>query len=115
VLHPAFLGAIGKLIRLHPAKLAFAFNQIRWDHHGNLPARPERMVPDQIDNSMFVVHTDLIGGERYDIQRAGQEDGFFFQGLYGRMPEAFLFVDEYLTYYNYLVHFPEGPEPTSGR
>lgn len=108
VVHPSFFERIGQLIASNQGKLAFAFNQKRWDFHGDLPARPDRMVPGKIDNSMFVVHTSLIGAARYDLGLAGTEDGHFFQGLFRKNPETFVFVDEYLAYYNYITHFPKG-------
>lgn len=108
IIHPELLKRVGELTRQHPQKKAFAFNQQRWDKHGNLRARPETMIPMRIDNSMFVVSTELIGADRYDITKASLEDGFFFQGLFHKDPGSFLFVDEYLAYYNYLNHFPKG-------
>lgn len=106
IIHPNFFKRIGELIRANPDKEAFAFNQQRWDFHGNISATPERMVPGKIDNSMFVVHTKLIGSDRYNLGLAGNEDGYFFQGLYLKKKETFLFVDEFLAYYNYITHFP---------
>jgi len=102
LVHPNFLKRISQLVKAHPDKLAFAFNQRRWDQVNDLRARPESMYPGQIDNTMFVVHTSLIGSRRYDFKHAGYEDGMFFMELFRSAPEAFVFVDEFLAYYNFL-------------
>jgi hypothetical protein len=102
IIHPAFFKKLSEVIKANPEKQAFGFNQLRWDMHGDLPCRADRMKPGKIDNTMFVVHTDFIGSKRYDITKAGTEDGFFFQELYKQDPSAWVFTDEYVTYYNYL-------------
>lgn len=102
IIHPAFFKKIAEVIKANPDKRAFGFNQLRWDSHGDLPCREDRMIPGKIDNTMFVVHTDFIGPKRYDLSKSGMEDGFFFSELYGQDPNAWVFVDEYVTYYNYL-------------
>lgn len=108
IVHPAFFKRVAEVIKANPDKRAFGFNQLRWDQHGDLPCRADRMIPGRIDNTMFVVHTDFIGSKRYDLAKAGMEDGFFFQDLYHQDPNAWVFVDEYVTYYNYLSQ--KGPE-----
>ncbi len=104
--HPAFFKRISEVLRAHPDKQAFGFNQRRWDQHGDLKAVPDRMFPGKIDNSMFVVHTDFIGPKRYDINHAGCEDGWFFHELHKKDASAWYFVDEFLAYFNYLQKFP---------
>lgn len=107
IIHPNFFKRVGELILENPDKEALAFNQQRWDAHGSIVAAPERMHPGGCDNSMFVVHTKLIGKDRYDYGKASLEDGYFFQGLHLKKRETFLFVNEFLAYYNYIRHFPE--------
>jgi len=102
IIHPAFFKKLSEVIKANPGKRAFGFNQLRWDHHGDLQCRADRMRPARIDITMFVVHTDFIGTKRYDVTKAGLEDGFFFQELYKQDPSAWVFTDEYVTYYNYL-------------
>jgi len=104
IIHPQFFGRVASLIAQNPGKKAFGFNQRRWDHHGDLPCQPDRMVPGKIDNTMFVVATEFIGQKRYDLSRAGTEDGWFFHELFKKDPGAWLFTDEWLVYYNYLIH-----------
>lgn len=106
IIHPAFFKKVADVIKANPDKRAFGFNQLRWDQHGNLPCRADRMCPGKIDNTMFVVHTDFIGAKRYDLTKAGIEDGVFFQELYHQDPNAWVFVDEYVTYYNFLKGHP---------
>jgi hypothetical protein len=109
--HPQFFRRLGELVRENPGKSAFAFNQMRWDQHGMLCPRPDQMIPGKIDNTMFVVHTDLIGQKRYDPKHAGWEDGFFFSELHAQSPADWLFVDETLALYNYLHHFGQKGHP----
>lgn len=104
--HPAFFKRISQILKEHPEKKAFGFNQRRWDQHGDLRAIPEKMFPGSIDNTMFVVHTDFIGLKRYDIKHAGCEDGWFFHDLYKKDPTAWFFINEFLAYFNFFQKFP---------
>jgi hypothetical protein len=103
LVHPDFFRGIMEAISANPGKRAFAFHQQRWDKHGDLRAAPENMRKFHIDNTMFVVHKDLIGSDRYDQEKAGEEDFYFFRKLYDKDPDAFVFLDETLAYYNYLA------------
>jgi hypothetical protein len=106
IVHPDFFKGITRAIAANPGKKAFAFNQQRWDKHGDLRASPENMRKFHIDNTMFVVHKDLIGEDRYDLSKAGEEDFYFFRKLYDKDPGTFVFLDETLAYYNYLNCLP---------
>lgn len=108
IVHPNLFKRLGMAMRENPGKKAFAFGQIRWDKHGNLFARPDLMEPFMIDNSMFVVHRDLIGHDRYDAGYAGMEDFYFFRRLFDKDPGTFVFLDEFLAYYNYMHYFTSG-------
>lgn len=107
IVHPDFFMGITKAIAANPGKKAFAFNQQRWDRHGDLRASPENMRKFHVDNTMFVVHKDLIGEDRYDLSKAGEEDFYFFRKLYDKDPGTFVFLDETLAYYNFLYCLPE--------
>jgi hypothetical protein len=102
IVHPRFFGAISEAMAREPQKRAFAYGQQRWDRWGDLKATPETMEPNKIDNSMFVVHRDVIGPERYDPALAGIEDYHFFRRLYDKGPAAWTFLGETLAYYNFL-------------
>lgn len=102
VVHPDFLRTIEKIVSESPGKRGFIFGQRRWDHHGNLTASPENTKPGSIDNAQFMVHTSLIGKSRYDHMHAGDEDGRFIMDLYMKIPQDFVFVDKFISYYNYL-------------
>lgn len=104
IIHPEFFKKLAEVIKANPGKMAFGFNQRRWDQHGDLPCSPDRMWPGKIDNTMFVVHTDFIGSKRYDLSKAGIEDGYFFHELHNQDRSAWVFPNEYVTYYNYLTH-----------
>jgi len=106
IVHPDFFHGISRLIEENPSKLAFAFGQIRWDALGDLLPHSWTIHPGMVDNTMFVVHKDLIGNLRYDEAKSGFEDGWFFKTIYEKNPEAFLISDKFLAYYNYLKHFP---------
>jgi len=106
IVHPDLFRELGDAFKRHPGKLAFAFGQRRWDRYGDMMPAPERMGIGKIDNSMFVVHTRLVGSERYNGNLAGWEDYYFFKGLHDAHPDAFVILGRYLAYYNYLSHHP---------
>jgi hypothetical protein len=108
IIHPRLFSRIASAIDRHPEKQVFAFNQQRWDEVGDLKASPDAIMPQKVDNAMFVVGRDAIGLLRYSIKYAGAEDGVFFQSLFLRSPGSFVFLDETLCFYNYLRHFPQG-------
>lgn len=107
IVHPEFFSCLLRAIESNPGKRAFAFAQIRWDHHGTLTPSVWSMNPGQIDNTMFVVHKDLIGSLRYEKQFSGWEDGIFFQKIFSKHREEFVFVKDQVTYYNYLKRYPQ--------
>jgi len=106
IVHPDFFRGIIRAMEENPGRKAFVFHQQRWDRHGDLWARPENMRKFHIDNTMFLVHRDLIGEDRYEIEKAGEEDFYFFRKLYDKDPGTFVFVDEVLAYYNFLSCLP---------
>jgi hypothetical protein len=105
IVHPNLFRGIVAARMPHPSKKAIAFSQKRWDSESKI-AHPDRMRPAQIDNSMFVIHKDLIGARRYNLKRAGLEDFYFFKDIYDTYPDEFIFLPEFLAYYNYLRVFP---------
>lgn len=107
IVHPDFFSGLQRAIEGNPARRAFVFGQQRWDSIGNLVASPHRMTLYNIDNTMFVVHSSLIGHRRYDIGKAGSEDFYFFKALYEAHREEFVFIPETLAYYNFIRHFPQ--------
>lgn len=106
IVHPRFFHKIHVAMEENPGKRAFVFGQERWDHTGTLKASRDLMLPGKIDNTMFVVHDSLIGDLRYDYGKAGFEDYYFFRKLYEENAADFVFLDEILSYYNYLRHYP---------
>ena len=106
ILHPEFFQAIERAMDGNPGKKAFVFGQQRWDAIKSLTASPARMEYGKIDNSMFLVHSSLIGLHRYDLTRSGREDFHFFRKLYDLHSEQFVFLSETLAYYNFIRHFP---------
>ena len=68
LVHPEFFAGIERAMRDFPSDRAFVVSQCRWDNAGSLIASPERMGYGQIDNTMFVVHRDLIGAKRYAVE-----------------------------------------------
>lgn len=106
VIHPNFFKSLSQAIKENPGKKCFVFSQHRTDSEDKIAA-PDRMEAAMIDNSMFLTHMDLIGKERYEPGRAGIEDFWFFRGLYDKAPEQFVFLNEFLAFYNYLNQFPD--------
>lgn len=110
IVHPHLFRGLAAAHVANPSKKAFAFNQHRWDSESKL-ARPERMQQAMIDNSMFVVHRDLIGSRRYDLTNAGIEDFLFFRGIYDAYPQEFVFLNTFMAFYNYLRRYPDALMP----
>lgn len=106
LVHPDFFAGVERAMVANPGASAFVVCQQRWDGVGSLLAHPDRMGYGQIDNTMFVVHRDLIGGKRYDIEKAGREDFHFFSELWQSHKDRFSFVFEILAYYNYIRCWP---------
>ena len=106
IVHRDFFHGIQRAMAANPGKRAFVFGQQRWDDIKDLIASPDRMEYGKIDNTMFVVHSSLIGSHRYDLTRSGREDFHFFRKLYDLHREEFVFISETLAYYNYIKHFP---------
>lgn len=110
VVHPDFFVGLERAVAENPGKKAFVFGQQRWDAIGSLVAAPDRMEYGKIDNTMFLVHTSLIGERRYDLDRSGREDFYFFRRIFDLHRDQFVFVKRTLAYYNYLRHFQDLPE-----
>lgn len=106
IVHPDFFQGIERSMKANPTCHAFVFGQQRWDNIKSLVAAPERMEYGKIDNTMFVVHSSVIGENRYDLSRSGREDFHFFRKLYDLYRSEFVFIPETLAYYNYITHFP---------
>ena len=106
IVHPQFFVGLEKAMKQNQGKRAFVFGQERWDNIRSLKASPDRMEYGKIDNTMFVVHSSLIGQKRYDLSKSGREDFVFFRALYDLHGEEFFFIPETLSYYNYIYHFP---------
>ena len=106
IVHQDFFSGLERAIKANPGKRAFVFGQQRWDDIKSQVAAPDRMEYGKIDNTMFAVHSSLIGEHRYDLSRSGREDFHFFRKLYDLHREDFVFIPETLAYYNYIKHFP---------
>lgn len=106
IVHRDFFLGLERAMDANPKKKAFVFGQQRWDNIKSLIASPDRMEYGKIDNTMFVVHSSLIGSHRYDLSRSGREDFHFFRKLYDLHRDEFVFISETLAYYNYIKHFP---------
>lgn len=106
LVHPLFFYGLERAMKESPSKRAFVVGQQRWDSLKVLSASPDRMNYGQIDNTMFTVHSSLIGKNRYDLKQSGKEDFFFFSNLWNLHREEFVFIPEILSYYNYIKYFP---------
>lgn len=106
IVHRDFFIGLERAMQAAPKKRAFVFGQQRWDNIKSLIASPDRMEYGKIDNTMFVVHSSLIGSHRYDLSRSGREDFHFFRKLYDLHRDEFVFISETLAYYNFIKHFP---------
>lgn len=114
LVHPDFFTGVQRAMEANPSKRAFVFSQRRWGGEESLVASPHRMQAAKIDNTMFVVHSSLIANNRYDLQKAGLEDFYFFRKLYDQHRDEFVFLPETLAFYNYIRHFPQEMPEESG-
>jgi hypothetical protein len=115
IVHPDFFSGLQRAMEANPGRRAFVFGQQRWDKHQSLVASPGRMTLGLIDNTMFAVHSSLIGPHRYDLSKAGSEDFHFFRRLYEVHRDEFVFLPETLAYYNFIRHHPQETPEESAR
>lgn len=106
VLHEDFISTLTKYISENPDKRAFIFDQkVDGKDFTKLDvrvAKPENMRVQHIDMAQFLLKRDLISDKRL---RFGdyKADGYFIEEIFNTNPEDFLFINQILSYYNFLV------------
>ena len=69
-------------------------------------AKPENMKLKSVDLAQFILSREIIGDCRFELRY--DADGLFIENLYKEKSDNFLFIDEVISYYNYLV--PKKPK-----
>lgn len=101
-LHPGLLARLSTLIEAHPDARAFVFDCLYPGmYEDRLRAGPTRMRPCQVDGGQLVLHASIA--KSVAIAPHGCYDGVYAQVLYQRHVDAFIFVNEALTYHNHQV------------
>ena len=104
LLHPQLLARIHAEMHTHPAARGFIVSQwVGGTDFSGLDVRtamPSNVGVGRIDAAQFVLHSDLMGNRLYPTEHDG--DGRLIAELYHSNPDAFVFIDEVLSYYNKL-------------
>jgi hypothetical protein len=75
-------------------------NQIDKFNNLRLIARPSDVRVCHIDISSYILKREYIGDKRFGMEYSG--DGRFIEELYKANPEKFLFINEPISYFNFL-------------
>lgn len=100
VIHQNYFTQMAKLIRQHPNKKGIITNQVHKDGLIRLAASLD-IGAGKTDTAQFTIHSSLIGDTKW-IEHDYCADGYFIKELYDKDPDAFLIVNENLSYYNFL-------------
>lgn len=101
-LHPDLPHRLAELTQEHPDARAFVFDCAYPEmHQGMIRAAPDAMRPGAIDGGQAVLWWELAQAMAWPAQECG--DGHYLAALYRGYREAFVFVNEPLTYHNHQV------------
>jgi hypothetical protein len=101
IVHVDFLRRLETSIKRNPDKDAFVFSQGRFDR-GPLMAAPQNVAECQIDGGQAVINTRLIGNTRRNPAFGMLSDYYFIKELYDKDPSKWIFIEDILTYHQYL-------------
>lgn len=102
VLHPVLMRRVGEVIR--PDVGAVVVTQQRRDFLGTLHACPGNMKIGQVSGDQIVWRREFLGESRFDYAtHAHCCDGALICERYQAAPERFLFLDEVLSWFNWLA------------
>ncbi len=105
ILHEDFYEKIKSSIDLNPEKIGFIFSQRvdgkDWSGLQIRLASPENTKVQHIDMSQFLISRDLISDSRLESMNY-KADGVFIEKLFNDNKDKFLFIQDILSYYNYL-------------
>ena len=99
-MHPSFFGELYATIKKHDMLRAFAFRQSMFES-GNRDVSPANMRGNHIDMAQVIIHRDLIGDIRFELDPYNA-DGRFIEAVYQSNPGAWGFIHKTLCYYNAL-------------
>lgn len=101
ILHPSFLRRTYEVIANNESVRAVIVNQRRSQFGGFLIAAPEYMIPCHVSGDNVLIRRDLYADKRWSWDMYGGTcDGHMIQQLYQDHPEAFLFLQEELSWFN---------------
>jgi len=105
LMHPDVLRRIDDELRRKPDARGFIFSQwVGGQDFSGLQVRrasPENVAVSKIDQAQYLLHSSLIG-DRFYPAHDYFSDGRFIVEIYHSWPEAFVLLDEVLSYYNRL-------------
>ena len=110
ILHEKFYESISDKMTSNTDIKAFVFSQkVDGKDFTKLDireAKPENMKLKSVDLAQFILSREIIGDCRFELRY--DADGLFIEKLYKEKSDNFLFIDEVISYYNYLV--PKKPK-----
>ncbi len=102
IMHPDFFDKLNSWDNRMSLKMkdrAIVFGQLLPDES----IRPQKNIfPGHIDQGQFLVHTSIIGNNRY-IENCYEADGHFIDTLYKENKDLFVFSNHVISYYNFLT------------
>ena len=110
LIHPEYYKVLTKAIKKNPKKKVFCYGQLVDVISGcNRDASSENTVVGGIDLAQYTVHTDVYKTMSYGSGYTA--DGEFIEAYHKSNPQEFVFIDEVISYYNYLQQ--TAPKKTS--
>ena len=110
LIHPDYYTKLTKAIKKNPKKKVFCYGQLVDIGTGfNRDASPGNTVVGGIDLAQYTVHTDVYKTMSYGSGYTA--DGEFIEAYHKSNPEEFVFINEVISYYNYLQQ--TAPKKTS--
>ena len=110
LIHPEYYKVLTKAIKNNPKKKVFCYGQlVDVISRYNRDASPENTVVGGIDLAQYTVHTDVYKTMSYGSGYTA--DGEFIEAYHKSNPEEFVFINEVISYYNYLQQ--TAPKKTS--
>lgn len=100
IIHPSYFEALEDHIRPGKDTTVFIYNQILENELIRL-CSPEATVVGGIDLAQFTFHPRVLTLSKFTAGYCG--DGEFIESLHKQIPEDFCFINEELSYYNYLT------------
>lgn len=104
ILHENFYSRINEVVNENKNILGIIFSQkVDGKDFTGLDIRqsnPDSVKPKQIDIAQYLLKKEIVGNVRYEMSYI--TDGVFIENIYNSNKDKFIFIDDVLSYYNYL-------------